>query len=185
MDRGTWRATVHGVAKSWTRLNDWGLTPTYTLVFSPSEADLISEVLSWLFVGFLLAPGAGPGGFWNCRGTCRQEAKSRMGGKGFFISIFHGTVSPLRHCSSLSVGKMISTVITASLAWGLELFASNPQVTPLSKFLNCIFFPSQFQKKLLIIKWNMKGYRNRVVQLHRERMRHSHHFMCFSLWWCF
>ena len=22
MDRGTWRTTVHGVAKSWTRLND-------------------------------------------------------------------------------------------------------------------------------------------------------------------
>ena len=22
MDRGTWRATVHGVAKSWTRLSD-------------------------------------------------------------------------------------------------------------------------------------------------------------------
>ena len=23
MDRGAWRATVHGVAKSWTRLSDW------------------------------------------------------------------------------------------------------------------------------------------------------------------
>ena len=47
-----------------------------------SEADLISKVLPWLFVGFLLAPGTGPGGFWNCQGTCRQEAKPRMGGKG-------------------------------------------------------------------------------------------------------
>ena len=30
-----------------------------------SEADLISEVLLWLSVGFLLAPGPGPGGFWG------------------------------------------------------------------------------------------------------------------------
>ena len=26
MDRGTWQAAVHGVAKSWTRLNDWAFT---------------------------------------------------------------------------------------------------------------------------------------------------------------
>ena len=26
MDRGAWRATVQGVSKSWTRLNDWALT---------------------------------------------------------------------------------------------------------------------------------------------------------------
>ena len=26
MDRGSWRATVHGVAKSWTRLSDFHLT---------------------------------------------------------------------------------------------------------------------------------------------------------------
>lgn len=52
----------------------------------------------------------------------------------------------------LSVGKMISTIIPAHLAWGLEPFASNPQVTP--KFQNCIF-PSQFQKKWLIIKWTL------------------------------
>ena len=47
-----------------------------------------------------------------------------------------------------------------------------------TKFLNCIF-PSQFQKKLLINKWNMKAYRNRVVQLHRERMRHFSSFHVF------
>ena len=28
MDRGTWRATVHGVAKSWTRLSNWTHTHT-------------------------------------------------------------------------------------------------------------------------------------------------------------
>ena len=33
MDRGTWRATVHGVAKSWTWLNNWALThfPQYSI----------------------------------------------------------------------------------------------------------------------------------------------------------
>ena len=32
MDRGTWRAAVHGVAESWTRLSDCGLTHTRMLV---------------------------------------------------------------------------------------------------------------------------------------------------------
>ena len=30
MDRGAWRATVHGVAKSWTRLSDFTLTHTHS-----------------------------------------------------------------------------------------------------------------------------------------------------------
>ena len=30
MDREAWRATVHGVAKSWTRLSDWTTTTTTT-----------------------------------------------------------------------------------------------------------------------------------------------------------
>ena len=32
MDRGGWRATVHGVTESWTLLSDYIITPT--LVFS-------------------------------------------------------------------------------------------------------------------------------------------------------
>ena len=28
MDRGAWRATVHGVTKSWTRLKDWSTEHT-------------------------------------------------------------------------------------------------------------------------------------------------------------
>ena len=38
MDRGAWRAAVHGVPKSWTRLSDPALTPgpqTQTLGLSP------------------------------------------------------------------------------------------------------------------------------------------------------
>ena len=30
MDRGAWRATVHGVSKSGTRLSDWANTHTHT-----------------------------------------------------------------------------------------------------------------------------------------------------------
>ena len=30
MDRGAWRATVHGVSKSGTRLSDWVNTHTHT-----------------------------------------------------------------------------------------------------------------------------------------------------------
>ena len=31
MDRGAWWATVHGVAKSWTRLSDFHVTSLYTV----------------------------------------------------------------------------------------------------------------------------------------------------------
>ena len=34
IDRGTWQATVHGVAKSWTRLKQFGLHAHYTLIKS-------------------------------------------------------------------------------------------------------------------------------------------------------
>ena len=30
MDRGAWRATIHGVAKSWTRLNDFTFSFAFT-----------------------------------------------------------------------------------------------------------------------------------------------------------
>ena len=55
MDRGTWWAAVHGVAKSWTRLNDF----TFTFYFHALEKEIAthSSVLAWRI------PGAGePGG---------------------------------------------------------------------------------------------------------------------------
>ena len=36
MDRGAWKATVHGVAKSWTRLSDF----TFTLLLDQEEVFL-------------------------------------------------------------------------------------------------------------------------------------------------
>ena len=39
MDRGAWRATVHGVAKSWTRLS----THTYVTEFEYSDPSLLNE----------------------------------------------------------------------------------------------------------------------------------------------
>ena len=38
MDRGAWRATVHGVAKSWTQLSD------FTLTFMVSNTEAISLI---------------------------------------------------------------------------------------------------------------------------------------------
>ena len=32
-DRGAWRATVHGVTKSWTQFNDWTVTTTCTIAW--------------------------------------------------------------------------------------------------------------------------------------------------------
>ena len=51
MDRGAWQATAHRVTKSWTRLNNWANTHTYTrkkkkAVFSVLHR--IHEVIHWI-----------------------------------------------------------------------------------------------------------------------------------------
>ena len=55
MDRGAWKATVHGVAQNWTRLSEF----TFTFHFHPLEKEMAahSSVLAWRI------PGMGePGG---------------------------------------------------------------------------------------------------------------------------
>ena len=55
MDRGAWKATVHGVAKSWTQPRDF----TFTFHFHALEKEIAthSSVLAWRI------PGMGkPGG---------------------------------------------------------------------------------------------------------------------------
>ena len=47
MDRGAWKATVHGVAKSWTRLSD--LSTHIHLSIYPSMDTWISILLNGLF----------------------------------------------------------------------------------------------------------------------------------------
>ena len=49
MDRGTWEATVHGVAKSQTRLSDF----TFTFHFHALEEEMAthSSVLAWRIPG--------------------------------------------------------------------------------------------------------------------------------------
>ena len=42
MDRGAWRATVHGVAQNWTRLSDWACVHIIAIVLTPF---LASELL--------------------------------------------------------------------------------------------------------------------------------------------
>ena len=55
MDGGAWCATVHGVSKSWTRLNDF----TFTFHFHALEKEMAthSSVLAWRIPGM-----AEPGG---------------------------------------------------------------------------------------------------------------------------
>ena len=45
MDKGAWRATVHGVTKSWTRLSDF----TFTFHFYALEKEMAthSSILAW------------------------------------------------------------------------------------------------------------------------------------------
>ena len=46
MDRGAWRATVHGVAKSQTWLSDWTYTHTHTHTMALAQVDLTVPVPS-------------------------------------------------------------------------------------------------------------------------------------------
>ena len=49
MDRGAWRAAVHGVAEGWTRLSDF----TFTFDFHALEKEMAthSSVLAWRIPG--------------------------------------------------------------------------------------------------------------------------------------
>ena len=49
MDGGAWWATVHGVAKSWTRLSDF----TFTFHFHALEKEMVthSSILAWKIPG--------------------------------------------------------------------------------------------------------------------------------------
>ena len=49
MDGGAWKAAVHGVAKSWTRLSDF----TFTFHFHALEKEMAthSSVLAWRILG--------------------------------------------------------------------------------------------------------------------------------------
>ena len=61
MDRAAWRAAVHGVAKSWTRLHDF--TFTFHLHALEKEMATHSSVLAWR------TPGTGePGGLPSMSG---------------------------------------------------------------------------------------------------------------------
>ena len=57
MDRGAWRATVHGVEKSWTRLSDF----PFTFHFHALEKEMAthSSVLAWRIPG-MAEPGGLP-----------------------------------------------------------------------------------------------------------------------------
>ena len=47
-DRGVWRATVHGVKKSWTRLSNWGHTHTHTHTHTQTWEKVETDSLSKL-----------------------------------------------------------------------------------------------------------------------------------------
>ena len=64
MDREAWRAAIHGVAKSWTRLSDF----TFTFHFHSLEKEMAthSSVLAWRIPG-MAEPGAAVDGVGQSR----------------------------------------------------------------------------------------------------------------------
>ena len=63
MDRGAWKASVHGVAKSWTRLSDFTLNFHFDVL--EKEMATHSSVLAWRI------PGTGEPGGLPSRGSHR------------------------------------------------------------------------------------------------------------------
>ena len=53
MDGGSWQATVHGVAKSWTRLSDFTFTFRLVITFLPRSKCLLISLLQSLSAGIL------------------------------------------------------------------------------------------------------------------------------------
>ena len=56
MDRGAWEATVHGVAKSWTRLSNFTFTLYILDINALSDtlfANIFSHLVGYIFVLFM------------------------------------------------------------------------------------------------------------------------------------
>ena len=78
MDGGAWWAAVHGVAKSWTRLNDF----TFTFHFHALEKEMAthSSVLAWRI------PGTGePGGLLSVGLHSQTQLKRLSSSKGMWV----------------------------------------------------------------------------------------------------
>ena len=43
MDRGAWRATVHGIPKSWTQLSDFPFFTSTKVKYTPTFKDLVEK----------------------------------------------------------------------------------------------------------------------------------------------
>ena len=60
MDREAWRAAIHGVTKSWTRLSDWSDLSdnlsgwTDMKLLSTSQSQMSTKKVSWSLLGGLL-----------------------------------------------------------------------------------------------------------------------------------
>ena len=96
MDRGAWQAAVHGVTKSWTRLNDF----TFTFHFHALQKEMAthSSVLAWRI------PGTGePGGLPSMGSQSRTRLKrlSSSSSSGSSKEIVHWAVTSL--CANLAI----------------------------------------------------------------------------------
>ena len=100
MDRGAWRAAVHGVAKSWTRLSDF----TFTFNFHALEKEMAthSSVLAWRIPG-TREPGGLPS---------KRLSSSRVIDK---------ITTPIHEGSIHTVYALLKTSLLNSLIWGMRL----------------------------------------------------------------
>ena len=108
MDRGAWKAAVHGVAKSWTWLSDF----TFTFHFHALEKEMAtySNVLAWRIPG-TVEPGGLPsmrshrvGYDWSDLGVAAKQKSLRgiifLSDNYKWISILNGFLGGSRHRES-------------------------------------------------------------------------------------
>ena len=142
MNREAWRAAIHGVAKSWTRLSDWTETMMYRYLFERARSfplDLYPEVglLDCIIVLFLM--------FWGNSRTvfhcgCINLHAHQQGTK------FPFSLHPCQHLLSL---LFLMTATPAGVKWSLivVLFAFHWWVV-MSHTFSCTYSP--FEKNQIL-----------------------------------
>ena len=120
MDRGAWKAAVHGVAEGWTRLNNF----TFTFHFHALEKEMAthSSVLTWRI------PGTGePGGLPSLGSHRVGHDWSDLAGAAAAESLQQAD-NLLRHSSVFCFGQKHSPVSTIGISglwrpsciWGVD-----------------------------------------------------------------
>ena len=150
MDRGAWKAAVHGVAKSRTRLSAF----TFTFHFHALEKEMAthSSVLAWRI------PGMGEPGGLPSMGLHRVGHD--WGYLAAAASYKWKQMVPILLCSLVSLNA-VPVIFIYTLAWVSSLFSSLTEQHSIEWRYYSLFIDSPFDKQ----QWQLWTLMNGVVEL--------------------